>query len=173
MTVVVRSVLVLECWNPDHFVGSSIALLMMQYGTAVVESSLRGSATGYWSRRDSFFILGWRRQRGVDFFRWSLASSASFRRFFKEQIGLSSSGYKNIDGGSYFWVIVFSLTLFYIQMMFNVNIEGLVSVSDLTQLTPETIASRIQGHWRRFRIRVTIHLLRVRGIVGGWSSVRG
>ena len=33
-------------------------------------------------------------------------------------------------------MIVFSLMLFRIQMMFNVNIEGLVSVSGLRQVTP-------------------------------------
>ena len=96
-----------------------------------------------------------------------------FRRFCKEQIGLSSSGYKNIDRGSYFRVIVFSLTLLYLQMMFDVNIKGLVSVNDLTLLTPEIVASRIQEHRRKFRIRVMIHLPRVCGVVGGWSSVRG
>ena len=86
--------------------------------------------------------MGWRRQRGVDF-SVIISFECFFRRFCKEQIGLASSGYKNIGRGSYFWVIVFSLTLFYIQMMLNINIEGLVSVSGLTQLTPGTVASRI------------------------------
>ena len=88
-----------------------------------------------------------------------------FRRFCKEQIGLSSSGYKNIDRGSYFRVIVFSLTLLYLQMVFDVNIKGLVSVNDLTLLTPEIVASRIQEHRRKFRIRVIIQLLGVCGVV--------
>ena len=50
-------------------------------------------------------------------------------------------------------------------MVFDVNIKGLVSVNDLTLLTPEIVASRIQEHRRKFRIRVIIQLLGVCGVV--------